>query len=108
LAAGRRRLREELGISADLCEGPAFVYRAEDPGRGVEYEYDTLLYGPFEGQLHPNPEEVAACRWIAIEELRREMVVYPHQFAPWLHLGLPILLDELPGRRPNGFTRGSP
>jgi isopentenyl-diphosphate Delta-isomerase len=88
--AGRRRLREEMGIDAELAEGPTFVYRAEDPaGRGVEHEYDMILLGTFAGEPVANPAEVAAWRWVNVEQLRAEMRQRPTEFAPWLHLGLP-------------------
>jgi isopentenyl-diphosphate delta-isomerase len=91
LAAGRRRLGEELGIDAELTLGPAFVYRAEDPaGRGVEHEYDVILRGTFAGEPVPNPAEVAAWRWVDVERLRAEMCERPAHFAPWLHKGLPL------------------
>src|SRR5262245_31014493 len=89
IEAGRRRLREELGIDAELTLGPAFVYRAEDPaGRGVEHEYDVILLGTFAGNPTPNPGEVAAWRWIDVNELRAAMRERPVDFAPWLHIGL--------------------
>jgi isopentenyl-diphosphate delta-isomerase len=96
-AAGSRRLQEELGIIlTDIVEGPAFVYHAEDPaGNGVEYEYDTLVYGTFDGEPRPNPLEVAACRWIPLDDLVLAMRKEPEQFAPWFHLGLPQILTCL-------------
>jgi isopentenyl-diphosphate delta-isomerase len=85
----RRRLEEEMGISCDLTRGPEFVYRAIWPqNRGVEHELDVTFWGAHEGPPSPNPEEVAAWRWLEVEELRREMRLAPEQFAPWLHLGL--------------------
>jgi isopentenyl-diphosphate delta-isomerase len=92
LAAGRRRLREEMGIDAELTPGPAFVYRAEDPaGRGVEHEYDVILIGTFAGEPVPTPDEVAAWRWADVEQLRAEMRERPEEYAPWLHQGLPLI-----------------
>ena len=87
--AGRRRLREEMGIDCELTAGPAFVYRAEDPqGRGVEHEYDVILLGTYVGDPNPDPAEVAAWRWVTLDELRVEMRSLPGDFAPWFHLGL--------------------
>ena len=92
LDAGRRRLREEMGIDAELTPGPSFVYRAEDPaGRGVEHEYDVILLGTFAGDPVPNPGEVAAWRWVSLDDLRAEMREHPGDFAPWLHRGLPLI-----------------
>jgi isopentenyl-diphosphate delta-isomerase len=97
--AGRRRLVEELGLKCDLQPGPAFVYRAEDPtGRGVEHEYDMLLIGMTSAEPVPDPAEVNAWKWISLEDLRRELIDQPADFAPWLHQGLPLLCDYLASR----------
>lgn len=99
VAAGQRRLQEELGIECPLRElrGAAFVYRAEDPGRGVEHEYDILLTGtlPVSTPVQHNPDEVDAWEWIRIEDLMDEMEAHPDEYAPWLHIGLPKVLDHL-------------
>ena len=94
LEAGRRRLREEMGLDCELRAGPSFVYRAMDPqGHGVEHEFDQILVGTSNGQPEPDPAEVAAWQWIELPELERRMRSQPEQFAPWFHLGLPLLLS---------------
>jgi isopentenyl-diphosphate delta-isomerase len=94
IEAGERRLREEMGITCALNHGPEFVYRAVDPaGRGVEYEYDVILFGNFAGEVSPDPDEVAACKWIELERLQHDMRAEPEKFAPWLHLGLPKVIS---------------
>jgi isopentenyl-diphosphate delta-isomerase len=93
--AGRRRLREEMGITCDLTPGPAFVYQARDPaGRGAEHEYDQLLVGTFAGDPSPDPAEVAAWEWVDLDALRADLTARPDQYAPWLHAGLPRLVGE--------------
>lgn len=92
--AGRRRLREELGIDCDLTAGPAFVYRAADPGgRGVEYEYDILLTGTTGATPTPDPAEVAAWAWMSLDDLRHDLRARPERYAPWFHRGLPLVTD---------------
>jgi isopentenyl-diphosphate delta-isomerase len=94
LEAGRRRLREELGLDCELIPGPEFVYRAVDPqGHGVEHEFDQLLIGTSDSDPTPNADEVTAWRWVELAELQRQMHDQPEQFAPWFHLGLPLLLS---------------
>ncbi len=95
IAAGERRLSEELGFSTTLSEGPSFVYRALDPnGRGVEHEHVTILTGTAEeqSQLNPDPNEVAEAKWMTVKELQSAMQKAPESFAPWFHLGLKKLI----------------
>ena len=94
VVAGRRRLKEELGLECDLTVGTAFVYRAEDPGgRGVEYEYDILLTGTTDATPSPDPNEVAAWEWVDVDHLRRDLRARPDRYAPWFHQGLPLLTE---------------
>jgi isopentenyl-diphosphate delta-isomerase len=91
VAAGKRRLHEELGFSCDLKPACTFVYRAEDPaGRGVEHEHVTVLVGVADEAVAvcANPDEVEEWRWADVDELRRAMNDTPADYAPWFHLGM--------------------
>ncbi len=93
--AGERRLQEEMGFSCVLTEGPAFVYRADDPqGKGAEHEYDIILTGMSDPALsiNPDPKEAMDWKWIAIDELKDDMKNNAALYAPWFHLGLPKAL----------------
>ena len=95
VVAGQRRLSEELGFTCELREGPSFTYMAIDPGgRGVEYEYVTILVGLMEREtdVHPAPKEVDEWKWVDLKELQSLMCEHPDSYAPWFHLGLKKLL----------------
>jgi len=93
LEAGERRLQEEMGFNASLSDGPSFVYRAEDVGRGVEHEHLTLLAGDVDdANVIPDPEEVAEYKWMNVEELMGDLQKSGELYAPWLKLGLPKLV----------------
>lgn len=93
LEAGRARLKEELGFDCPLVEGPSFVYKAQDPGRGVEHEYDTILLGKANPEkITADPKEASEWKWISIENLQEELKTHPLSYAPWLHLSIAILL----------------
>lgn len=95
IVAGRRRLREEMGIDCELTLGPAFIYRAVDPqGRGVEHEYDVTLIGIHAGDPAPDPNEVEAWNWIDLKQLQSDMAGKRDKFAPWFHRGLPKVLAD--------------
>src|SRR5262249_9736805 len=94
--AGQRRLGEEMGFTCPLTQGPEFVYYALDPhGNGVEYEYDVTLIGTFDADPTPDPAEVAAWKWVDLDELQRGMSAHWRTYTPWLHAGLPKVLDSL-------------
>lgn len=84
--AARRRLREEMGFDCSLKEIFSFIYRAEVGNGSVEYEYDHVFLGRFDGEPKLNPEEAINWMWIGIKDLRALMDVNPHQFTVWLGL----------------------
>lgn len=84
-AAARRRLREELGVTAELREAFAFVYSAEDPASGLtEREFDHVFVGRLTGQAaRPDPAEIDALRWVDCAELAGELAAHPERYTPW-------------------------
>ena len=94
--AARRRLREELGIEAELREVFSFTYTARDPGSGLtEKEFDHVFVGSFDGQPQPDPEEMDDTRWIDCEELERDLAARPEAYTPWFAR----VVERLPERR---------
>ncbi len=86
LAAARRRLKEEMGIDIPLKEaGVEFIYRAR-VGDLIEYEYDHLLYGFFDGSPVANPNEADDWKWMLFADLREDMKQNPGSYTPWFRL----------------------
>ena len=90
LEAGKRRLKEELGLITSLKQVGTFQYQAYFENGLSENELDHLLIGAISNQtrFHPNPDEVKAIRWITRDALQHELKTHPHQFTPWLLLAL--------------------
>ena len=86
LEGAKRRLKEELGIEAELSEKFHFVYRA-DVGQNLwEHELDHVFTGNFEGKVHLNSDEVSEIRYISMENLDREMTASPENFTEWFKI----------------------
>jgi isopentenyl-diphosphate Delta-isomerase len=86
--AASRRLIEEIGVGGvELVEIGVYSYYADDPASGrAEYEYDHVLLGdlPAGHDPVPDPDEVAALRWVPVAELRAAIAADPRSYAPWL------------------------
>jgi isopentenyl-diphosphate Delta-isomerase len=93
LAAGKRRLQQELNISAELRDLGWFHYNVHFDNGLSENEIDHVLIGLAGDDVvpRPNPDEVHAVRWVGIEELEREMAAEPQRFTPWLGEALGIV-----------------
>lgn len=98
--AGRRRLREELGIDAALEAVGSFIYEAHDDSTGLtEHELDHILVGRFEGEPRPDQTEVAGWRWISPAQLDTEIASSPGLFTPWFPIAWRRLRELVPSSR---------
>lgn len=88
--AARRRLRQEMGIDAEIKYSHCFIYQA-DVGNGLwEHELDHVFTCTFDGMPALNPEEAMAWRYISMDALRQEVNLRPTEFSAWLR----IILDD--------------
>ena len=91
LAAGERRLMEEVGIRAQLSEVGSFIYKAAFDNGLSEHELDHVLIGEYDGALDLiNPEEIQAIKWIKIDQLQQGLVDNPQNYTAWFAQALAI------------------
>lgn len=99
LQAAGRRLREECGLrGAQLQEAFSFIYRASFDNGLTEHELDHVLLGYYAGEaetLAPDPEEIAALRWLSFEEIEAALAQRPQDFAVWFKLSAARVISLL-------------
>ncbi len=91
LDCARRRLMQELGITGlDPEFRQQLEYRARVSPEMIEHEVVDVFTATAGADLTlaPNPDEVMATRWLAVDDLRAEMADSPEMFTPWLHIYL--------------------
>ncbi len=86
IEAGKRRLQEEMGFSTDLKDTISFIYKAPFDNGLTEHEYDHILVGNFEGEPNLNPDEVAAWKWVSLEDLKEDMKKNPDIYTEWFKI----------------------
>jgi len=86
--AARRRLREEMGMECALEEWFNFVYRAEFDNGLIEHEYDHVFVGKCDELPKPNPQEVAAFRYIGRETLNADIEQNSDNYTEWFKICL--------------------
>lgn len=92
VAAGQRRLKEEMGIEATLQSLGQFHYIAHFNNGLTENEVDHVLVGySDEHAIHVNPDEVESYRWITLPDLKAELISKPDYFTPWLAKALDMV-----------------
>lgn len=105
VASAELRVKEELGVSCALRDVGVFTYRATCPDSGlVEHERDHVLVGSWDGELSPNPEEVAELAFVDVARLAAALgapggaadgLGLSGHFAPWLRGALQIARPHL-------------
>lgn len=86
LAAGKRRLKEEMGFVTELREVTSFIYKAPFDNGLTEHELDHIMIGQYEGTPSINSEEVADWKWMDIEDVRSDIKEYPQRYTVWFML----------------------
>lgn len=95
LRAAERRLREEMGLSAQLELRFNFTYKA-DVGNGlIEHELDHVFFGRTNDTPRPDPTEVQDWRYAEVDELSAELEAHAERFTPWLHICWPLVREHL-------------
>ena len=99
-ACAQRRLAEELGLTAmPMTWRERVEYRAPVGCDLIEHEVvDIFVTEAATGTpVSPDPAEVSEVRWIALEELGREIAAHPERFSPWLRIYLADHQDKIFG-----------
>lgn len=86
LAAGKRRLQEEMGMSVPLEECFSFIYKAPFDNGLTEHELDHVLLGYGEESPQINLEEVAAWKWMKMEDIATDMQHNPTHYTAWFKI----------------------
>jgi isopentenyl-diphosphate delta-isomerase len=89
--AAERRLNEELGFTTPLQKIFSFTYKANVENDLIEHEYDHVFAGEYEEQINLNENEVAACSYHSIEEIKGFLKQRPDDFTAWFKLAFPQL-----------------
>ncbi len=87
--ATRRRLDEELGLTADLEHLFTFSYHARYGDLGSEREVCRVYAGSSNKRPRPNPLEIGDIRWVTPADLDAELAATPERFTPWFVLEWP-------------------
>ena len=86
LAAGERRLFEEMGIKSNLFHLLTFIYKAKFDNGLTEHELDHVLIGKFDGDPIINKNEVSNWKWVDLEEIRQDISENPTDYTVWFKI----------------------
>ncbi len=86
IAAGKRRLQEEMGFSIPLKETVSFIYKAPFDNGLTEHELDHVLIGYSNQAPVINPDEVASWKWMPIADVKKDIAQHPERYTAWFKI----------------------
>ena len=86
IAAGKRRLHEEMGFSCALEEVFHFIYKAPFDNNLTEHELDHVLIGYYNENPKINPEEVADYKWMSLKDVAADIEKKPNDYTVWFKI----------------------
>jgi isopentenyl-diphosphate Delta-isomerase len=81
--AAHRRLEQEMGFDCEMEEAFSFIYKTEVGNDLIEWEFDHVLFGVYEGEPAPNPEEAKDWKWATMEFLKDDVSRNPDAYTGW-------------------------
>ena len=95
LDAGKRRLQEEMGFETALKETTSFIYKAPFDNGLTEHELDHILVGHYNGEPKINPEEVDSWKWMALGDVKNDIIKHPERYTAWFKIIFEKFYDYL-------------
>ena len=91
--AAKRRLMEEMGITADIKMAFSFIYHAALDQGLTEHELDHVFVGNYEGIISPNSLEVSNYLYMSKADLQRKLDSNAADFTVWFKIAYPKVVD---------------
>jgi isopentenyl-diphosphate Delta-isomerase len=86
LAAAKRRLNEEMGLTLELEHQFSFIYRTDFDNGLTEHELDHVYFCYTDAQPVINTEEANDFKWLSFEVIQKEIKQKPESFSSWFKL----------------------
>ncbi len=93
-AAGRRRVREELGLSVEVSYLYKFEYQARYAEAGSENELCWVLLARSDDSVSVDPREVAEWKFVSPSEVDEQVTSNPEHYAPWFKMEWAAIRDR--------------
>jgi len=86
VAAGKRRLQEEMGFVTELKEVFSFIYKASLENGLTEHEFDHVMIGSFNQDPTINSDEVSDWKWMKPNDIKNDILERPSEYTVWFKI----------------------
>ena len=80
-----------------MGEVGSFVYRARLGEGLVEFEYDHVLIGRYDGPVTPDPQEASEVAWVEVGALLADLEAHPSRYTTWFMTAAPMAVRGMLG-----------
>ena len=95
IEAAHRRLMEELGFDCELEKSFEFIYKTDFNNGLIEHEYDHVIIGKYDGEIIPNPDEVAEIKFMSLEEIKKDIKLNADNYTFWFKIAFEQIYEQL-------------
>ncbi len=89
IGSAQKRLEEEMGFTTPLTKVFDFTYRTSFDNGLIEYEFDHVFSGEYNGEVKYNPVEVMNFSYRSLDEIRISLQTEPEIYTAWFRLAFP-------------------
>jgi isopentenyl-diphosphate delta-isomerase len=83
MAAAKRRLQEEMGMTCPLRKVSTLLYREQVSNQLIEHEFDHIFVGISHCDPVANSEEAHAWQWLQLSQISKRIDAAPERFTIW-------------------------
>ncbi len=84
--AGQRKLMQEMGFACELTFSHKFIYKVQLNNDLIEYEWDYVLLGYYDGIPLMNETEAQAWKYVTLETVQQDARKNPGAYTYWFKL----------------------
>ncbi len=95
IEAAEKRLQEEMGFTIPLKKAFDFTYKASLDNGLTEHEYDHVFIGSYDGDIHPDADEVKDFCFVSMNEIRSSIHSHPQKYTEWFKIAFPKVEEYL-------------
>lgn len=86
IAAGKRKLIQEMGFDCELTYSHKFIYKVELDNNLIEHEWDHVLVGYYNDKPEINTSEAMNWKFIALDALQKDVAENPQHYTQWFKM----------------------
>lgn len=86
IAAGKRKLIQEMGFDCELTYSHKFIYKVELDNNLIEHEWDHVLVGHYNDKPEINTSEAMNWKFMALDALQKDVAENPRHYTQWFKM----------------------